>query len=333
MRTAVIAGTIAALVATRAPQPAALVTFEVVVESEAGWFVGGLTRQDFVVSTGERDLPIEDCVLDDGPVSVVVMIDLTSSAFRPGLDLGRSIEVPIVDNFLFELRPVDRVRLASFGRRVEMSGEFTSDLLAAHQALRKVLSLPEKDRSGPSPIWDALDTALSTLEFESGRRAVVLITDGKATASRKSLNEVAERATVLGIPVSVIVIAPGALALEQSPNQTAIIQSSLALERLSAVTGGKALALTPADFARKGKMLKDLDQITREDLLPSSLTVLAWGTRQAYRLTVNTGPDATSLHGVKIRTRDSSYHVRSGAGFKTRFTFASAAELQARGKR
>lgn len=47
-------------------------------------FVGGLTRDDFIVTVDDREVPIEACVVDDSPITVVVMIDITASTMWPG---------------------------------------------------------------------------------------------------------------------------------------------------------------------------------------------------------------------------------------------------------
>jgi hypothetical protein len=146
-------------------------------------------------------------------------------------------------------------------------------------------------------MWDALDSAITALEPEAGRRAVVLMTDGKSTGNHKSLGEVADRAIHLNIPVSTVAVGLGMFHLRQAEDRLARIQPTLALENLSAATGGLAVELPQP---KPG----------------SPLTRVALALRRAYRLSVETGLNDGRFHRVAIRTRDASHQVRTRAGFK-----------------
>lgn len=97
------------------------------------------------------------------------MFDITSSSPWPGLKPDYQ---SINDLLLAQFRATDRVRIASFGQRITMSPEFTADRAVARRFLREALAPPEVERSGPSPIWDAVDAAITTLEPEQGRRVM-----------------------------------------------------------------------------------------------------------------------------------------------------------------
>lgn len=275
-----------------APQGGSLI-LDAVVERANASFVEGLTAGDFVVTAGGAELQIVECVVDDGPVSVVVMIDLSLSSRWPGLGENPRIERPLADNLLAQLRGNDRVRFASIGRNVAMSEGFTADPSRARTFLRDVLALGDEERSGPSPIWDALDDAISALEAEPSRRAVILITDGKATANRKDIADVASRAVALGIPISTVRVGLGTFLVNQGTSQAAVVSPGLALARVSDATGGLALVMSHGTA------------------LPSPLTTVARALRRAYRLTVSVGPGVSRTDIVTIRVRDGRYAVRS----------------------
>jgi VWFA-related protein len=70
--------------------------------------------------------------------------------------------------------PDDVARVGTFGNEIEFSREFTHDAAALEDALPDFI--PE---SAPTPLWRALDAAMTKFD-ESGRRRVVLVlTDGK----------------------------------------------------------------------------------------------------------------------------------------------------------
>jgi len=286
------------------------VTIEAIVERTGGafvggrlsgdgwWFVGGLTRDDFIVTIDDVEVPVNDCVVDDGPVSVVVLVDITASTLWPGPEGGLGIEKPLND-LLPQFRKEDRVRFASVGRRVVMASTFTTDRRLTRQGLIDAMAPRREERSGPSPIWDALDAALTALEPEPGRRAVILFSDGRATGNHKDLGEVADRALALGIPVSTVATGQGAVILPQASNQNALVRPGIAMERLSETTGGLAVAMA-RDNPNK----------------LSPLTALVLAMRSTYRLSVTTSHTDGRFHRVAVRTRDASHRVRARAAFR-----------------
>jgi len=293
---AAIGAVVLCSLAAPAAQPDALVTFDVVVEDSDGSFVDGLRRQDFIVTIDDRDVVVEACALDTAAASVVVMFDITSSSPWPGLKPDHQ---SINDLLLAQFRATDRVRIASFGRRITMSPEFTTDRTVARRFLKEVLALPEVERSGPSPIWDAVDAALTTLEPEQGRRALILITDGKATGNYKDRSDVERRSAVLGIPVSTIAVGPGAYPVKQTGDETAVVRPGLALEHLAATTGGLAVVMPDGNA------------------LPSPMTTVALALRQTYKLSVTTELAPDRSYSVRIRSGDSSHRVRTRAWVRT----------------
>lgn len=304
MRSTLTTGAVAAFVAI-APvvQPPAVVTIEAVVERTGpfveGLFVGGLTRDDFIVTVDDVEVPAFECVADDRAVSVVVMIDITASAIWPGRVQGAGVEKPLSEDLLAQFRREDRVRFASVGQRVVMADAFTTNRRLTRQGLIGALAPDQDERTGPSPIWDALDTALSALESEPGRRAVILITDGKATGNHKELSEVADRAIALGIPVSTVITGSGPMLVEQGPETRAVVRPELPLVRLSTLTGGLAVVM-PGPNSNK----------------PSPLTAAVLALQRTYRISIPSGPADGRFHRVTVRTRDASHRVRARAAFR-----------------
>ena len=311
IRLVLATGAVGALLAV-APvvQPPAIVTIEAVV-TRTGAFVGGLglgdcwsfvcglTRDDFIVTVDDVEIPVSDSVVDDGPVSVVVMIDITASTVWPGPEGFSGTEKPLNDDLLAQFRKEDRVRFASLGRRVVMASGFTTDRRLTRQGLIEAIAPRPEERSGPSPIWDALDAALSALEPEAGRRAVILLSDGHATGNHKDLSEVADRAIALGIPVSTVATGQGTMILAQASNQLALIRPGLALERLSDATGGLAVAMAGSNPNE-----------------PSPLTTTVIGLRRAYFISFTTSHTDGQFHRVTVRTRDAGHRVRARAAFR-----------------
>ena len=85
---------------------------------------------------------------------------------------------------------------------------------------------------GSSPLWDALDTAATALEGATGRRAIIVVTDGRSTANRIGFAEILGRLERDRLPVFVV-----ALDLRGVAGQDPAIR----LRQLAEKTGGRYL--------------------------------------------------------------------------------------------
>jgi Ca-activated chloride channel family protein len=131
--------------------------------------VTGLPRELFEVLDNGRPQPIT--LFDNGvqPISVVVMLDLSGSMLG-NLALVRNAAVQMFTRLL----PGDRARVGSFGDRITISPVFTNDQDELIRALW--LDLPA---GGATPLWAAINQAMSALAPLEGRRVVLVLSDGR----------------------------------------------------------------------------------------------------------------------------------------------------------
>ena len=135
------------------------------VLSPNGSFAAGLTKDDFTVLDNGAAQDIVSFSSEAQAISVSVILDTSSSmtSALPRVYAAASV-------FLDGLRPDDR---AMVGSLVYQGPAFTAD----KARLRTSLDLLPKDPG--SPVFGALDRALTTLDPETNRRVVVIYTDGK----------------------------------------------------------------------------------------------------------------------------------------------------------
>ena len=89
---------------------------------------------------------------------------------KPNFDL----EQRAAEAFVRAMLPADKARIGSFGKSIQLDPpDFTSD----HEALTKILR-NDLQQDGPTPLWNAVDTAIDKLLLEPGRRVVLVFTDG-----------------------------------------------------------------------------------------------------------------------------------------------------------
>jgi Ca-activated chloride channel family protein len=160
----------------RAQQPATfraavdLVPVFVTVTGPDGVHTADLTRDDFTILDNGKPQPIVSFSDQAQAISVSLILD-TSSSMASALPRVFAAAT----SFLDQLRPDDR---AMVGTLFYQGPPFTSDT----SRIRTAMGLVPPDPG--SPVWGALDRALTTLEPEINRRVVVIYTDGKDAPMR-----------------------------------------------------------------------------------------------------------------------------------------------------
>lgn len=161
------------------------------------------------------------------PLSMVVAIDISGSMKGDPLKKARAAAA----NFVGRFDIVDQVALVKFDDRIELVHGFTTDkdsVIAAINSLRS---------RGDTALYDVIAYSVEQLEGQVGRRAIVVLTDGRDTASsqhtRKGCIEVANGSS---IPIFVVGL--------DSPQFTPNV-----MERIASDTGGDYLyAPSPDDL-------------------------------------------------------------------------------------
>jgi VWFA-related protein len=151
-----------------------LVTLPVSVMDRGGRYVPNLRKEDFRLWEDGVEQQVAFFSSVDKPFSVVLMLDTSGSTrFR----LEEIQEAAIA--FTNQLRSDDRVMIVSFDDQVRVLSEFTSDRGRLRDAIRRT-------RPGDgTKLYEAVDMVMNQkLNNVSGRKAIVLFTDGVDTTSR-----------------------------------------------------------------------------------------------------------------------------------------------------
>jgi VWFA-related protein len=112
----------------------------------------------------------------DKPFSVVLMID-TSGSTRFRLEDIQDAAI----NFVRQLRPDDKVMVVSFNDDIRILADFTSDRARLQRAIQHA------ETGDGTRLYDAVDMVINQqLNRISGRKAIVLFTDGVDTTSRRA---------------------------------------------------------------------------------------------------------------------------------------------------
>jgi hypothetical protein len=233
------------------------------VTDAAGEPVPGLTSRDFQIASDGTPLQITGVDAGPAPVSVALLFDVTHSSYNRLFlveGLRHFVDAVVPATLGRELRATDDVRVGTFGRRTVISATLPPGVDPLRLALSRALDPPADQKAGPSPIWDAIDAAVSELTAEPVRRIVVVLSDGQVTGSRLAHDDVALRASAAGVVVSAVGLGGEQLFMQglpfggppgtsRGPMVGARVRSDILLRAVTEMTGGMYLALSTAAFS------------------------------------------------------------------------------------
>jgi VWFA-related protein len=139
-----------------------------------GKYIGDLRKSDFHLFDQGVEQKIAYFATVDQPFTVALVLD-TSDSTHFKLDEIQNAAI----SFVRLLQPQDRVMVVSFDDQIKILTEPTSDREVLAQAIRKTRN------GGGTRLYDAVATVIKKkLSATSGRKAIVLFTDGVDTTSR-----------------------------------------------------------------------------------------------------------------------------------------------------
>jgi Ca-activated chloride channel family protein len=200
-----------------------LVEVYATVTDRQGQPVRGLSAADFRVSEDGEPQHISAFAAADMPLAVAIAID---RSFSMGSRLA--VAKSGARTFVGALQPADQAMVVAIGGETQVAAPLTRDRAAAFAAIDRL------DRWGTTPLYDAAIAAVDDIQPATGRRALVLISDGAdrySDASSDALLEHVRRRDVLVYPVAMGAVRPAFFA------------------ELAAASGGRSFfARTPADL-------------------------------------------------------------------------------------
>lgn len=215
-----------------------LVNVFVTVTDEHGAPVGGLKKENFVLSEDDREQTIKVFDKESAlPLSIALAID-TSLSTRQDLPLEQASAKRFAHQIL---RPVDALSVYAFSETVyDATRGYTADLKHIDESIEHI-------RMGAATaLYDAIYLASRALDHRKGRKVIVLITDGGDTVSKVDYKEAVRAAEEAEALVYSIIVVP----IESSAGRE--IGGEHALIQLSEDTGGKhyyATSITQLDDA------------------------------------------------------------------------------------
>jgi VWFA-related protein len=216
-----------------------VVQVNVSVVDRRGGFVGGLTADSFRIAEDGVAQKIVQFAAEDSPLEVVVALDVSGS-------MGAAIEDLKVAarQFLRSLRADDQVTLVAFNEEMFV---LTQRETSPEARLRAVDRL---GAWGGTSLYDVIIRSLEQLSRKSGRRSLVVFSDGDDKTSQATLETV--QRVIKSSDATLFMVGLGAGLAQKRLKET--------LESLADPSGGRALfAERPSDLAKAfGEVVEEL---------------------------------------------------------------------------
>ncbi|WP_158794626.1 VWA domain-containing protein [Granulicella sp. L60] len=186
---------------------ARLVNLPVVVRDKKGALIQNLTKADFVLQVDSKPQTIRYFDKDtDLPLTLGLLVD-TSLSQRKVLDEERTASSTFLDQML--TTPKDQAFIAQFAHQTELLQDLTPSRPLLQAALKEIDTPSDSDstdsgsghRHGGTTLYDALFlTSDEIMSKRTGRKAVIILSDGVDSGSRENLVksiETAQRADTI----------------------------------------------------------------------------------------------------------------------------------------
>ena len=172
---------------------ARLVEVHATVTDVRGRYLDGLAADRFTIRENGRAVSVASFETANAPISCALLLDTSESmdAAMPALKSAAS-------KLIGGLRPDDVVAVYTLADTVVERQSFTTDHTAAIRAVRRA------EPGGETALYDALIRVNRDLSIRTGKKVIVVFTDGEDNASTLTSAHAILRARTAGIPIYTI---------------------------------------------------------------------------------------------------------------------------------
>lgn len=200
-----------------------LVPIPASVVDPKGFAIIGLNLDDFELRVDGQVRPISDMTRAETSVRLVMLFDNSGS-----LDMAREFEKQAAMHFFRKvMRPSDEAAIYSIETESYLAQPLTSDVGRLERTIES-FGKPE----GSTSLFDAIIDAAAYLRPYTGRRVLVIVSDGVETTSRNDFETTIQR--VLGDDCQIFIVQTG---LYDGANLRALA-AERRMEQLAGQTGG-----------------------------------------------------------------------------------------------
>jgi Ca-activated chloride channel family protein len=250
-----------------------------VVTDGDGRFVKGLTSEDFTVLEDDKPQPISHFASENIPLEMVVALDVSSSMEAALPNVREAAK-----RFLAGLQPKDQVTVLAFNDTIFPLAMRSTDQAARAKAIDRMLPW------GGTALYDVIIKSADLLGRQSGRRSIVLFSDGDDQNSHAPLDAAIARTE--GSDATIYAVGQGRAVYNKDLQKL--------MRQIADVSGGRAF------FTEESARLDTIFSEVLEDL------------RNQYLLAYP-APDSQrdgKWHTIKVRVNKGKYNVRARQGYR-----------------
>jgi Ca-activated chloride channel family protein len=222
-----------------------VVQVTVTVADGRGHFVRGIPRSAFKIFEDNRPQSISHFASEDIPLELIVAIDISGS-MSPAMPKLKSA----VKEFLGAVPPADQVTLLGFNDNIFPLTRKATDPAERVKAVDRLAPW------GSTALYDVILRGVDMLGRQTGRKALVVFTDGEDQGSHATMADVEHRLQASDVTLYMIGQGRG---VTMEPLKKI-------MNRLSTPTGGRALFTDSIDELR-GAFADLLDELSNQYLL------------------------------------------------------------------
>jgi VWFA-related protein len=167
-----------------------LVSVPVIVSDRAGRYISGLKIESFKLFQDRVEQRIAIFDAAEEPLNIALLLDTSRSTAQVLDDIRKD-----AGNFLKELRPQDRALVMSFDYDVHLLCSLTSDRRALERAIKDATIGERVGTALRDAVAEVIDRQFKRVD---GRKAIILLTDGKDFGSGISEDDLFDEATESG---------------------------------------------------------------------------------------------------------------------------------------
>ncbi|HEY2018005.1 MAG TPA: VWA domain-containing protein [Bryobacteraceae bacterium] len=172
------------------------------VKNKAGELVGTLQKEDFdIYDNGALQTIQVFARQTEQPLSIALLVDTSGSTAKELKYEGESA-ARFLRALFNEGNPEDAVALYTFNYDVRLEHDFTHN----YNSLERPLKLLHGEQS--TSLYDAVFFAARALENRSGRKAIIVVTDGGDTTSTRDLHSALKATQLADAVIYPVVVMP-----------------------------------------------------------------------------------------------------------------------------
>jgi VWFA-related protein len=258
---------------------ARLVEVPATVTDARGRYVDNLSREQFLLLEEGKPQPLAAFESNSTGLSCALLLDTTGS-MQAALPALKNAALKLIG----QLREEDSVAVYTFNDTVSLLQPFSTDKQAAKRAVLK--AYPD----GTTALYDALTRVARDIAGRSGKKAIIVFTDGADNTSALAAETAIRRAKIVGAPVY-------AVAQGDALRNPALLKQ---LQSVALATGGLPYSIRNSNEIRSvfESVANDLKHGYLLAYRPPSTEPRAW-----RRIEVQ----LSAAHSHKVRAREGYY--------------------------